>query len=100
GKDYKRAARPDEIGRMKALVTQGMEDGAFGLTTGLEYVPGRWSTEEEVLELAKMVAPYGGHYQSHLRSQGQHPKWQLPSSPERPVTNIDAATEAINIAKL
>lgn len=46
-----------------------------------EYVPGRWSTEEEVLELARMVAPYGGHYQAHLRSQGQHPKWQLPGSP-------------------
>lgn len=100
GKDYKRTARPDEIERMKALVTRGMEDGGFGLTTGLEYVPGRWSTEEEVLELAKMVAPFGGHYQSHLRSQGEHPKWQLPSSPERPVTNIDAVMEAINIAKL
>ena len=99
GKDIQRPARPDEIERMKALVRQGMEDGAFGLTTGLEYVPGRWSTEEEVLELAKVVAPFGGHYQSHLRSQGQHPKWQLPSSPEKPVTNIDAVTEAINIAK-
>ncbi len=100
GKDYKRTARPDEIERMKALVTQGMQDGAFGFTTGLEYVPGRWSTEEEVVDLAKMVAPFGGHYQSHLRSQGEHPKWQLPSSPERPITNIDAVSEAINIAKL
>jgi N-acyl-D-amino-acid deacylase len=99
GQDFQRAARPDEIERMKLLVKQGMEEGAFGLTTGLEYSPGRWSTEEEVLELAKMVAPYGGHYQSHLRSQGQHPKWQLPSSPEKPVTNIDAVMEAITIAR-
>jgi len=100
GRDFQRAARPEEIERMKALVTQGMEDGAFGLTTGLEYSPGRWSTEEEVLELARMVAPYGGHYQSHLRSQGQHPKWQLPSTPGSPITNIDAVMEAITIAKV
>lgn len=100
GRDFQRAARPDEIEKMKALVRQGMEEGGFGLTAGLEYSPGRWSTEEEVLELAKMVAPYGGHYQAHLRSQGQHPKWQLPSSPEKPITNIDAVIETINIARL
>ena len=100
GRDFQRAARPDEIEKMKALVRQGMEDGGFGLTAGLEYSPGRWSTEEEVLELAKVVAPYGGHYQAHLRSQGQHPKWQLPSSPEKPITNIDAVMETINIARL
>ena len=99
GRDFQRAARPDEIERMKALVKQGMEDGAFGLTAGLEYSPGRWSTEEEVLELARMVAPYGGHYQAHLRSQGQHPKWQLPSTPGKPVTNIDAVMETITIAR-
>ena len=100
GRDFQRAARPDEIEKMKVLVRQGMEEGGFGLTAGLEYSPGRWSTEEEVLELAKMVAPYGGHYQAHLRSQGQHPKWQLPSSPEKPITNIDAVMETINIARL
>ncbi|HJR34589.1 MAG TPA: amidohydrolase family protein [Gemmatimonadales bacterium] len=100
GRDFQRAARPDEIEKMKALVRQGMEEGGFGLTAGLEYSPGRWSTEEEVLALAKMVAPYGGHYQAHLRSQGQHPKWQLPSSPEKPITNIDAVLETINIARL
>lgn len=99
GRDFQRVATPTEIARMQALVTQGMEEGAFGLTTGLEYSPGRWSTEEEVLQLAKMVAPYGGHYQSHLRSQGQHPKWQLPSTPGTPVTNIDAVLEAIAIAR-
>jgi N-acyl-D-amino-acid deacylase len=99
GKDYMRPATAAEIEQMTALVRQGMEDGAFGLSAGLEYVPGRWSTEEEVLELAKAVAPYGGHYQAHLRSQGQHPKWQLPSSPEKPITNIDAVVETIEIAR-
>jgi len=107
GIDFMRPATADEIDRMKQLVRQGMEEGAFGLTAGLEYSPGRWSTEEEVLELARVVAPYGGHYQAHLRSQGQYPKWQLPSSPQRAFTyidtkqftNIDAVTETINIAR-
>lgn len=99
GQDYMRAATAAEIEKMKALVQQGMEQGAFGLSAGLEYVPGRWSTEEEVLELAKVVAPFGGHYQAHLRSQGQHPKWQLPSYPEKPITNTDAVVETIEIAR-
>ena len=100
GENFQRAATNAEIERMKALVREGMEQGAFGLTTGLEYSPGRWSTEEEVLALAKEVAPFGGHYQSHLRSQGQYPKWQTPSTAEKQLSNIDAVTEAINIAKL
>lgn len=100
GKDFRRPATPAEIEKMKGFVRQGMEEGAFGLSTGLEYVPMRWSTEEEVLELAKAVAPYGGHYQAHLRSQGQHPKWQLPSYPEKPITQIDAVMETIQIARL
>ena len=99
GPDFMRAATPAEIEKMKALVKQGMQEGAFGLSAGLEYIPGRWSTEEEVLELAKVVAPYGGHYQAHLRSQGQHPKWQLPSYPEKPVTHTDAVMETIEIAR-
>ncbi|HEX9579731.1 MAG TPA: amidohydrolase family protein [Gemmatimonadales bacterium] len=100
GEDFERPATAAEVARMKDLVRQGMEEGAFGLSTGLEYVPMRYSTEEEVLELAKAVAPFGGHYQAHLRSQGQHPKWQLPSYDSKPVTNIDAVTETINIARL
>jgi N-acyl-D-amino-acid deacylase len=100
GDDFRRPATAAEIVQMKALVRQGMEEGAFGLSTGLEYVPMRYSTEEEVLELAKEVAPFGGHYQAHLRSQGQYPKWQLPSYEEKPVTQIDAVTETLQIAKL
>ncbi|HXV85513.1 MAG TPA: amidohydrolase family protein [Gemmatimonadales bacterium] len=100
GEDTERPATAAEIERMTALVRQGMDEGAFGLSTGLEYEPMRYSTEEEVLELAKAVAPYGGHYQAHLRSQGQHPKWQLPSYDSKPITNIDAVMETINIARL
>jgi N-acyl-D-amino-acid deacylase len=99
GADFQRTATTAEVDKMKALVREGMEKGAFGLTTGLEYSPGRWSTNEEVLELAKVVAPYGGHYQSHLRSQGQYPKWQTPATADRMITNIDAVMETITIAK-
>ncbi len=100
GEDFRRPATADEISQMKALVRQGMAEGAFGLSTGLEYVPMRYSTEEEVLELAKEVAPFGGHYQAHLRSQGQYAKWQLPSYEEKPITQIDAVMETLQIAKL
>lgn len=99
GKDFRRVATPAEVERMKALVREGMDQGAFGLSTGLEYSPARWSTEEEVLALAMEVAPYGGHYQSHLRSQGQYPKWQTPATADRQISNIDAVMEAITIAR-
>jgi len=100
GDDFRRPATAAEIEKMKALVRQGMEDGGFGLSTGLEYVPMRYSTEEEVLELAKVVAPFGGHYQAHLRSQGQYPKWQLPSYEEKSITQIDAVMETLRIAEV
>ena len=99
GDDFRRPATSEEIEKMKALVRLGMEEGAFGLSTGLEYVPMRFSTEEEVLDLARVVAPFGGHYQAHLRSQGQYPKWQLPSYEEKPITQTDAVLETIAIAR-
>jgi N-acyl-D-amino-acid deacylase len=99
GDDFRRPATTAEVEKMKSLVREAMDRGAFGLSTGLEYSPGRWSTESEVLELAKVVAPYGGHYQSHLRSQGQYPKWQTPSTADRQISNIDAVMEVIRIAK-
>lgn len=101
--DVMRYATPVELEEMKALVREGMEDGAFGLSTGLEYNPMRYSSEEEVLELAKEVAPYGGHFQAHMRSQGRYPKWQLPSHMDHPtqrdVTWMDATMEVLNIAR-
>ena len=98
-----RFASPAEMGEMRALVRQGMEAGAFGLSTGLEYTPMRYSSEEEVLELAKEVAPYGGHFQAHMRSQGRYPKWQLPSHMDHPtqrhVSWMDAIMEILTIGR-
>ena len=69
GKDYKRHATAQEIAQMRALVTEAMRAGALGLNTGLEYDPGIYSTTEEVIDLAKEAARFGGRYQSHIRSE-------------------------------
>ena len=62
----------DELERMKELVREGMEAGAFGLSTGLMYLPGRYATTEEVIELAKVAAEYGGAYDSHVRDPAKN----------------------------
>ena len=65
-----RAPTPDELARMRALVREAMEQGAYGISTGLGYVPGRFSTTDEVVALTREVEPFGGFYISHLRNQG------------------------------
>ncbi len=60
----------EEIEQMKQIVREGMKAGAFGLTTGLIYPPGSVSTTEELIELSKVVAVYGGLYDSHMRNEG------------------------------
>ena len=47
-----------------------MKDGAFGLSSGLSYVPGVYATTAEIVELAKVAGRLGGHYQSHIRGEG------------------------------
>ncbi|MGH7505759.1 MAG: N-acyl-D-amino-acid deacylase family protein, partial [Longimicrobiales bacterium] len=100
GDDYRRPATPEEIARMRALVRQGMQEGAWGLSAGLEYVPGRWSTTDEVVALAEEIAPYRGVYISHERSEGSDPMWYWPSQDEPgPPTLIDAIQETIEIGE-
>ena len=65
--DADRKATPEEIQKMQALVEQGMKDGAFGMSTGLFYVPGTFTPTSEVIELAKVAARYGGIHTSHQR---------------------------------
>jgi N-acyl-D-amino-acid deacylase len=67
--DVDRAATPDEIEKMRALVRQGMSDGAFGLSSGLFYVPGAFTPTGEVVELAKVAGGLGGIYISHMRDE-------------------------------
>lgn len=65
-----RAPTADELSRMQSLVAQGMRDGAFGLSTGLRYIPGYYSRTDEVVALARVAAARGGIYTSHLREEG------------------------------
>ena len=69
GDDYRRVAADTEVARMRALVREEMAAGALGLSTGLEYDPGIFSSRGEVLEIAKDVGAMGGRYISHMRSE-------------------------------
>lgn len=64
-----RPATPDELARMKELVRTGMREGAFGLSTGLFYVPGSYAPLQEVIDLAAVAGEYGGIHQSHMRDE-------------------------------
>jgi N-acyl-D-amino-acid deacylase len=68
-KDFRRQATAEEIGRMRLLLRQEMAAGALGLSTGLEYDPGIYSSRAEVLALARTAAARGGRYISHIRSE-------------------------------
>jgi N-acyl-D-amino-acid deacylase len=59
----------DELNKMRSLVEQGMKDGAFGLSSGLFYVPGTFTPTDEVIELAKVAARFHGIYISHMRDE-------------------------------
>ncbi len=72
-----------EMRTMKSMVQEAMQSGAFGLSTGLKYVPGSYASKDEVIELAKVASESGGIYTSHLRDEG--------------VGLIDAVAEAIEI---
>lgn len=64
-----RAATQDELARMRALVHEAMEQGAFGLSSGLFYVPGSFTPTSEVVELAKVAGRLGGIHISHMRDE-------------------------------
>lgn len=84
--DVQRDPTSDELKKMEALVTDAMNAGAVGLSTGLIYIPGTYSKTEEVVALAQVAAQQGGVYASHIRDEGDK------------VT--DAVNEAINIGRL
>lgn len=65
-----RRPTPEEMEKMKALVDQSMRDGAIGLASGLIYAPNMFETTNDLIELAKVSAKYGGIYTSHIRGEG------------------------------
>ena len=78
-------ATEEELEHMKAKVAQSMEEGAIGLSSGLVYMPGAYTQKEEMAELCKAMAPYGGYYCTHMRDEGDD--------------ELEAMDEAIYIAK-
>lgn len=69
--DVNREPTSEDLQKMKALVAQAMQQGAFGISTALIYPPGHYAKTEELIELAKVASEYGGIYASHMRSEGQ-----------------------------
>jgi N-acyl-D-amino-acid deacylase len=65
------ASTNKELNRMKMHVKESMDAGAFGISTGLAYVPGAYADTKEIIELAKVVADYNGIYATHMRSEGR-----------------------------
>jgi N-acyl-D-amino-acid deacylase len=65
-----RAPTETELAAMCGLIAQGMDEGAFGLSTGLVYPPGAFADTEELVRLAAAVAPRGGLYATHMRNEG------------------------------
>jgi dihydroorotase/N-acyl-D-amino-acid deacylase len=80
-----RAPNPEELARMERMVGEAMHEGAFGISTGLFYVPQTYASTEEVIALSRVAADSGGFYTSHLRKEG--------------IGVLDGVAEAIRIAR-
>ena len=83
--DTNRPASPNEIEKMNRMVEQAMRDGAYGLSSGLEYETGKPATTEEVISLARVAGRFGGIYISHIRDEADK--------------TFEALAEAIRIGK-
>jgi N-acyl-D-amino-acid deacylase len=69
GGSFDRPPTSDELARMKAMVEQGMKDGAVGFSTGLIYLPGAFTKTGEIIALARIAAAHGGIHASHIRHE-------------------------------
>ncbi|HWY60185.1 MAG TPA: D-alanyl-D-alanine carboxypeptidase [Terriglobales bacterium] len=69
--DANRSPSPEELEKMKDMVGEAMQQGAFGISTALIYPPGHYAKTDELVELAKVVGQYGGIYATHMRSEGR-----------------------------
>ena len=100
GDDVMRPSTPAEVERMTALVEQGMAEGAYGLSAGLEYFPGIWSETSELFPLVEAAGRGGGLYIVHERSSGMTPMWFWPSQDDPgPPTMIETIIENIEVAE-
>jgi len=89
-----RAPTAEELAQMKAMLREAMEAGAVGMSSGLAYVPGTYATTEEIIEVAKVMAPYGGIYATHIRNES----FDLLSSIQEAITIGREAGVSVNIS--
>jgi N-acyl-D-amino-acid deacylase len=80
-----RAPKPDELKKMQELADAGMQQGAWGISTGLQYIPGAFAKTDELIAVSQAVAKHNGFYASHIRDEGD--------------TLIESIQEVIDIAK-
>jgi len=91
-----RKATHEEIERMKSIVRQAMKEGAWGMSTGLEYVPDRYSSTEEIIEIAKVVGEFGGVYASHQRNEFD----RVPEATKETIRIAEEAKVRVNTSHL
>jgi len=84
-RDYSRRPTQSEMATMKEQTAKALRQGAFGLSTGLEYAPDRFSSTDEIIELCRVVSSLGGFYATHMRSED--------------LKLMEAAAEALHIAE-
>lgn len=83
-----------EVAEMQALLKDAMEHGAYGMSSGLAYIPGTYTDTDDVVEIAKVMAPYGGIYATHMRNES----FDLVRSVEEAVEIGRRAGVAVNIS--
>jgi N-acyl-D-aspartate/D-glutamate deacylase len=81
----RRAPTADELKKMQELAEAGMREGAWGMSTGLQYVPGAYAQTDELIAIASVVGKHGGIYASHIRDEGD--------------TLIESVEEVLHIAR-
>lgn len=89
-----RDATPEELDKIKEIVRQAMREGAWGMSTGLEYIPGRYAATEEIIEVTKVVGEYGGVYASHQRNEFD----RVPESTQETIRIAEEAGVRANVS--
>ncbi len=91
-----RDATPEELEKIKEIVRQAMQEGAWGMSTGLEYIPGRYATTEEIIEVTKVVGEFGGVYASHQRNEFD----RVPESTQETIRIAEEAGVRANVSHI
>ena len=89
-----RAPTPEELAQMQSMLREAMEAGAAGMSSGLAYVPGTYASTEEIIAVAKVMAPYGGIYTTHIRNES----FDLLPSVQEAITIGREAGVSVNIS--